>query len=367
MRIGLVCVFPELCYFYQPFQWDGDALKILVVSLDNLGDLVFATSLLQSLRDDFPGGFIGLWCKDYARSIADLISGVDRIHAADPFWDKSPGRGAGRFSDLYRSVREIRAEKYDLVLLLTRGSKPLLATSLLGAKATIGREGNKFSALLVGAVPGSRPDVAVTLELDRFACAAHAWFSIVPAARPCSDGTKLPPPYRLNRPQTSGDSSPVPKGTVALHPFAGSQRRCVPLPVWQDFSRKLIEAGRTVLWIGSSSELSVIRNTGSHSDHEYFVDQLTGIGSGLRGSIEAISSCGFFVGHDSGPLHIAGALGVPVLGIYAPGEPGRTFPQGAGISHWIHRSSPAEFNASLFWDEFKVALVQCEGVQGNHP
>jgi ADP-heptose:LPS heptosyltransferase len=52
-----------------------------------------------------------------------------------------------------------------------------------------------------------------------------------------------------------------------------------------------------------------------------------------------------FAGHDSGPLHVAGAFGVPVLGVFAPGEPKRTFPQGTGPSRMIARPSPAGITA----------------------
>ena len=60
----------------------------------------------------------------------------------------------------------------------------------------------------------------------------------------------------------------------------------------------------------------------------------------LADSAAALSMASLFVGHDSGPLHVAGAFGVPVIGIFAPGEPLRTFPQGIGPSRMIARPSP---------------------------
>jgi ADP-heptose:LPS heptosyltransferase len=53
------------------------------------------------------------------------------------------------------------------------------------------------------------------------------------------------------------------------------------------------------------------------------------------------------VGHDSGPLHLASAFGVPVVGVYAPGQPERTFPQGAGVWRMLHRASPADIKAPM--------------------
>ena len=66
----------------------------------------------------------------------------------------------------------------------------------------------------------------------------------------------------------------------------------------------------------------------------------------LADTAAALADASLFVGHDSGPLHVAGALGVPVIGIFAPGEPQRTFPQGVGRSRMLARPSPANIGAA---------------------
>ncbi len=53
--------------------------RILVVSLDNIGDLVFASALLQPLRENFPTAHIGVWCKD---GIVASFSSNHLIHPA---------------------------------------------------------------------------------------------------------------------------------------------------------------------------------------------------------------------------------------------------------------------------------------------
>ena len=75
--------------------------------------------------------------------------------------------------------------------------------------------------------------------------------------------------------------------------------------------------------------------------------QASDAGNGsLTVTAAAISLSEGFVGHDSGPLHVAGALGVPVIGVFAPGEPKRTFPQGVGPWRMIHRATPNEIGAA---------------------
>jgi ADP-heptose:LPS heptosyltransferase len=80
-----------------------------------------------------------------------------------------------------------------------------------------------------------------------------------------------------------------------------------------------------------------------------FVDRL-GDGS-LAATAAALSLASLVVGHDSGPLHVAAALGVPVVGIFAPGQPDRTFPQGPGASRVLFKASPADISASMMLAE----------------
>jgi ADP-heptose:LPS heptosyltransferase len=59
-------------------------------------------------------------------------------------------------------------------------------------------------------------------------------------------------------------------------------------------------------------------------------------------------------------LHVAGALGVPVVGIFAPGEPLRTFPQGVGPSRMLARPSPADISAADIEREVDALPVATE-------
>jgi len=74
-------------------------------------------------------------------------------------------------------------------------------------------------------------------------------------------------------------------------------------------------------------------------------------------SAAALSAAELFIGHDSGPLHIAGAFGVPVVGVFAPGQPDRTFPQGMGPSRVISGPSPAGIDAGTMLREIDALSV----------
>jgi ADP-heptose:LPS heptosyltransferase len=130
---------------------------------------------------------------------------------------------------------------------------------------------------------------------------------------------------------------------LALHPFASKRNRCVSLEIWRAVAHTMSRRGFTVLWIGSTPELDELRSEQSAAEWR-FIDRV-GDGS-LADTAAALSMSSLFAGHDSGPLHIAGAFGVPVLGVFAPGEPRRTFPQGMGEWRMIAKDSPSAVTAS---------------------
>ena len=131
--------------------------------------------------------------------------------------------------------------------------------------------------------------------------------------------------------------------TVALHPFASLRNRCVALEHWLQAAAALEERGYDPLFIGSRTELAEVDRAGAPASWR----RIDRIGDGtLADTAAALSLAHLFVGHDSGPLHVAGAFGVPVVGVFTPGEPARTFPQGTGQSRMLVRPSPAGVTAA---------------------
>jgi ADP-heptose:LPS heptosyltransferase len=131
-------------------------------------------------------------------------------------------------------------------------------------------------------------------------------------------------------------------GYIALHAFASDRSRCVALEEWRTLARELVGRGQQVVWIGSRPELDELR-AGSGTVG-LCADQVS---SGTLHETAALASlASMFVGHDSGPLHVANALGVPVVGIFAPGQPKRTFPQGTAPSRVVFAPSPQEIDAA---------------------
>ena len=306
--------------------------RILLVSLDNLGDLVFASALAPPLRERFPRATLDVWCKEYTADVARLIPGVSDVIASDPFWDVAPGRTKGSRAAFLRAFREVRSRRYDLAVLAAAPWRTAAAVAATRIPRRVGLRRRKNQFFLTDALPHERTDRPVMSELARL---------LAPLG---IDTTALR--YRLDATPLVARrerlAAAVPRPYAALHPFASKENRCVALPVWIELSQTLAERGMSVLWIGSANELDRLRANSAQPEWRY----MDRVGDGtLADTAAALADAALFVGHDSGPLHVAGALGVPVVGIFAPGEPRRTFPQGVGRSRMLARPSPAGVSA----------------------
>jgi len=304
--------------------------RLLLVSLDNLGDLVFASALTPPLRERFPDLVISLWCKDYTRDIGALVPHVDQVIAADPYWDRAPGRGRGSVLRFLGAMAQVRRGKFDTAVLAAAPWRTARAVALCGVPVRVGLQRRRNARWLTHALPPEdmhRPVLAETARL-------LAPFGIAPPPLQYRlDARRLAPRPDVER--------VLARRVAALHPFASKRERCVPVRVWIAVARGLEARGYDPLWLGSTAELNEVRASGGQAGWRY-VDQF---GSRLVDTAAALARAALFIGHDSGPLHVAGAFGVPSVGIFAPGEPDRTFPQGVGPSRMIARPSPAGITA----------------------
>ena len=146
-----------------------DPSRVLLVSLDNVGDLVFASALAPPLRERFPRAQLDVWCKAYAADVARLVPGVTQVIASDPFWDRSPGGEKGRLLPFIRAFGEIRRARYDLAVLTSSQWRVAAAARLAGVPARMGRARRRNQRWLTHVLPEEDRTRPVVAELGRIA------------------------------------------------------------------------------------------------------------------------------------------------------------------------------------------------------
>jgi ADP-heptose:LPS heptosyltransferase len=315
-----------------------DVRRILLVALDNLGDLVFASALTPPLHRTFPAAAIDVWCKQYTADVAALMPHVSDVIAADPFWAVPRHRPRPSIHAFLRSIQAVKRRCYDVAILSEAPWRAAASVATTRIPVRIGLARHRNARFLTHVLPAEDPHRPVVREQARLLSA----LGIAPE-NPC---------YRLDasrlEPAVDRGLHELPPRFAAFHPFASTRDRCVPLLEWARLADTMADRSLPVLWIGTARELDELRaaTTGNQS---LYMDRI-GDGS-VRATAAALARASLFVGHDSGPLHIAAGFGVPVVGVFAPGQPDRTFPQGPGAWRMIHRPSPDSISAATMLRE----------------
>lgn len=137
-------------------------------------------------------------------------------------------------------------------------------------------------------------------------------------------GPPPPPPHFIPDPALL---AAAPSGVVYLHPGAGKVKNRWPAERFAVVARELLARGRDVLWIEGPQ------------DHGCVEDATAVLGTSLptlRGEPIANLAARFaraslYVGNDTGPLHLAGAVGCPTVGLYGWSDPAEWSPVGGSV------------------------------------
>ena len=97
---------------------DSQALKILVIRRDNIGDLVCTTPLIGALRRRFPRAHIAALVNTYNRQVLEGHPDLDAVYAYAKAKHRLPGQSrASVYWDKFVLMRKLRAQRFDYVLL----------------------------------------------------------------------------------------------------------------------------------------------------------------------------------------------------------------------------------------------------------
>jgi ADP-heptose:LPS heptosyltransferase len=301
--------------------------KILIVVLDNIGDVVLGTTVLGPLRRLYPKAKFGIWVKAYAAGLFEGGEGL-RVHAADPFWDKAPGRGKGAWTDFRRSLGEVAAEGYDLALILNNEWRRAAACWWAGIPERVGLPAPKAGMFTTrkATAPGGhvKEDHAAVLE---------AWTGEAGGASEYRAEIPLSAEQKAAGKKWRAGLGWDGKKIVLIHAITGDRLKNWPLERWGDLVGALPRELRYAVFCAPREE-SALKEAfeGCPSEAVTFV---TATIAGLK---PALAEGDLFVGCDSGPGHMAAALGLPVVSLFGPTDPARYEPVGERVS--VLRENP---------------------------
>jgi lipopolysaccharide heptosyltransferase II len=297
--------------------------RILVVRVDLLGDVVLSTPAVRALRRAYPRAMIDMLVQAPYAGILEGDPDIHRVLTWNPHIWRNPRNWAApsTWSQTLRALARMRMPRYDLAISVS-GDIGSIVTRLTNARRRVGYTREAYRWFMTDPVPGGRyvERAHETRYVLRLAEAAGAkalpgdeqpWLSVAPEAsarmRAVLDAARL---------ARAAPSGPV----IALHAGAhNGQAKRWPARHWAALARRLTsEMGALVVLTGALGEYplaaEIERNAGE--------PLLNLCGKTSLPELKALLALAdLVISGDSGPMHIACAVGAPVIALHGPTDP----------------------------------------------
>ena len=309
----------------------SDHLRVLIVRTGAMGDIIHALPAITALREAHPGWYFGwvveprwraLLCAeskpdDFGRSNLRMPL-VDQIHRANTRrWSLEPLSGS-TVDDVFRIRRELKKFRYDVCVDLQGSIRSAVIGHWSRAPRLIGANAPRESAarfFYKERVPTYSEHV-IDQALELAGAAAGEKLAHTQAYLPRDEYAESWCEQFLSREA----SCPI----VLMNPGAGWGAKQWPAERFGEVAKSLAAMGYCVVVNTGPSEESlakeVVRTSGRAAmTAECNVSQL----------ISLTRRATVMIAGDTGPLHLACALGKPVVGIFGPTDPARNGPYGS--------------------------------------
>jgi heptosyltransferase-2 len=295
--------------------------RILVLRYRFIGDTILTVPFLRNLRRAEPEAYI---CWVVAPGSSDVVQGipyVDELKYWDPVTIHADSRGAHRtLAEKWAFIKELREKRYDKVYVLKRSLSSAIIARLSGAPERIGFDTEGRGFLLTKKVPYRHGQHEVrnfldVLRADNIPVAddyLEAWLA---------DDEKA---FADNFLRQSG----VEPGEtlIAIHPFTANPPRAWHLDNFIELANRLQEMYRLrVLFFGGTRDAAAAASIREHVNPA----PIMAVGAtSLRESMVLLARCGLLVCNDSGIMHLAAQLQIPLIALFGPQSPVKFGPWG---------------------------------------
>jgi lipopolysaccharide heptosyltransferase II len=283
--------------------------RILLVSVNWLGDLLFMTPAIRAIRKKYPKAHLVCLSPPRGREVLQANPHLNELI----FFEES--RGLRGLLELPKLIRQLRAGRFNTVFLFHRSMTRALAAALAGIPNRIGYKTWKRNWLLTQSVESPPKDRLHKSEI---------FLKLLEGVGIPSDGIS----YDLSL--TDSDQSAVSQllnewgiqsqdRMIALHVGANWHLKRWPVKQFSELADRLNgQFGAKVIFIGSEADKPLVESVTQKMQTTPF----SAVGRTSFGQLGALlKRANLFISNDSGPLHLGLAVGTPVIGIFGPTDP----------------------------------------------
>ena len=333
IRLTLLRLFASLTTPFLPPSILRPPSSILLIRPDHLGDLLFATPAIRALRAALPQVYIACLVGPWSKAVLRNNPHLDEVMTCPfPGFTRQPKPSPLQpYSLLWRYARWLRARRFDLAVVLRFDHWwGALLAYLAGIPRRVGYDVAEVRPFLTEAVPyvPGRHEVEQNLALVERAAGCELpmadsplEFHLTAEDRAFAEG------FLTERGVGEGDL------LICIHPGAGAPVKLWREEAWARVGDALARRyGAKIILTGSAGERPLCEAIARRMAAEPIV----AAGETTLGGLAALMARSRLVlGVDSGPLHLAVAVGAPTVHLYGPVD-SRTFgPWGDPARHVV--------------------------------
>ena len=284
--------------------------RILLTRLKYIGDIVLTTPLVHTLRDTFPGAYIAYLGDSKGVSLLENNPYLDKIYSID-FEHNSLLKQCRLFFELNR-------EHFDLVIDLFCNPRSALLSFATRAPVRVGGDLHGRGKLYTVRIrDDGRPKSAVIFHQQSLDAAGIEGKFFAPEIFLTEDERTEARRY------LGWQGIDVARPLVALHAGGTWPAKLWPAERFAELADLLrAKSGAQILLTRGPKDAEVVQKVEDNSVGTVLSLPVLP----LRQLAAIISLCSAFVANDSGPMHIAAAVGTPTIGLFGPGEETIWFP-----------------------------------------
>lgn len=305
--------------------------KILAVRNDRFGEFLLNIPALRALKKSYAGAKLTLLVNPYVQELTRCIDFVDEIIT----WENI----RHKFSEIYKFGKELKAKKFDLCLIFNPSKESNIISFLARIPIRVGYN-RKWAFLLTHRMEdkkylGQKHEIEYNLEL----------LSLIGIQT--EDKTL----------SLKIDDGIIKGEDIALHPFTSDPVKQWPIENFRKLAQRLVkELDKKVIVIGGREELNkgvaYFDNLGAN------IINMTGRTTLIQ-LAALLKKCRLLISGDSGPVHLACAVGTQVVAIFRNDIPGKTAkrwgPWGKGHSV-IEKPELADITVDEVLDKVRESL-----------
>jgi ADP-heptose:LPS heptosyltransferase len=291
--------------------------RILVLRLERIGDLLMTAPALADVRVNAPGAEIDLVVGSWNAELARALFGVSRVETIDAAWLAREGSGLA-LPALLRHALRWRGRRYDLAINFEPDIRSNLILAAAGARRTAGFRSGGGGPLL-----GEAADYDTRAHTIDNARALVARVFATPALPQAGPLLTLPDAAVQEAAQR------VPRGRplVGIHTSGGRAIKQWDPERFAEVGRRLVaERGATIVLTGTRADRPQVDAVKSRLPENAAID--------VSGDVDLLTLAAILqkldvlVTGDTGPMHLAAAVGTPIVAVFGPSDPARYGPRG---------------------------------------